>query len=183
MRKVRTNSHLHLNKAWLSLGRFSQNSQPLNKRLRSHSAQSFLQNRWKIHIGQNFTYAHTQSMASTATVFSKLKNYSMPVTWGSVRSSSKSAKKYIKYGQKLTHALSSWITATEPIFTKLLKFPKLLVKKEISGDKIFTKHLKQFVRSMSAMYYVQYKYVSHGEKFSTPPTYWAGSSTDIRTVL
>ena len=36
-------------------------------------------------------------------------------------------------------------------------------ERNFTGDKIFAKHLKQFVRSMSGMYYVQYKYVSHGK--------------------
>jgi len=61
------------------------------------------------------------------------------------------------------------MTATEPIFTKI-KFSKLLVKKDISGDEIFAKQLKPFAAYL-VMYYVQYRHVSHSEKFSTPPTY------------
>jgi len=63
------------------------------------------------------------------------------------------------------------MTATESIFTKI-KFSKLLVKKDISGDEIFAKQLKQFLHSISVMYYVEYRYVSHGEKFSATPSYW-----------
>jgi hypothetical protein len=55
--------------------------------------------------------------------------------------------KYVTYGQKLIHTLTSRMTATESIFTKI-KFSKLLVKKDISGDEIFAKQLKQFVRSI-----------------------------------
>ena len=33
-----------------------------------------------MHNGQNFIYAHTQSMAFTAPIFHEIQNYSMPVT-------------------------------------------------------------------------------------------------------
>ena len=132
-----------------------------------------------MHNGQNFIYAHTQSMAFTAPIFLEIQNYSMPVTWGSVRSSSKSAKTYRQYGWKLIHALTSRMTATEPIFTKI-KFSKLPVRKDISDDKIFAKQLTKFVRSISGyvLRTVQVRF-SRRKVLHSAYLLGVGSSTDI----
>jgi hypothetical protein len=71
------------------------------------------------------------------------------------------------------------MTATEPIFTKI-KFSKLLVKKDISGDEIFAKQLTQFVRSMFGyvLRTVQVRF-SRREVLHSAYVLGAGSSTDI----
>ena len=80
---------------------------------------------------------------------------------------------------KLIHALTSRMTATESIFTKI-KFSKLLVKKDISGDEIFAKQFKQFVPSISALRTVQVR-LSRRKVLHSADVLGVGSPTDIRT--